>query len=307
MLAHLLLGLPAKARELHIGESHALHGAQRFGIDVRQGRELSLRVDHFAHLVQEPRVDHGNRVDLRDGHPGDEGALDLEDPLRRRGRHCGTQGVQRIVRYAIVRRAVADDPAHTPAFEGAQSLLQRFLEGSTDGHRLTHRLHLRGEDWTRQRELLERKAWTLHHHIVEHRLERGRRRLCDIVGEFVEPVAHCELRADARDRKTGGLRGERRAARHTRVHLDDDHIAVRRVHRELDIAPAGVDPDLANHLYRGVTHRLILAVGQRHRRCHGDRIARVHTHRIDILDRTDNHHVVGMITHDFELILFPAE
>ena len=307
MLAHLLLGLPAKARELHIGESHALHGAQRFGIDVRKGRELSLRVDHLAHLVQEPRVDHGNRVDLRDGHPGNEGALDLEDPLRRRGRHCGTQGVQRIVRHAIIRRAVADDPAHTPALKRAQPLLQRFLERPADRHRLTNGLHLRRQHRARRRKLLKGKSWTLHDHIVEHRLERGRRRPCDIVREFVEPVADRELGADARNRKTGGLRRERRAARHARVHLNDHHIAVRRVHRELDIAPAGVDPDLANHLDRGVTHRLILTVGQRHRRCHGDRIARVHTHRIDVLDRTDNHHVVGMITHDFELILFPAE
>src|SRR2546425_8207068 len=40
---------------------------------------------------------------------------------------------------------------------------------------------------------------------------------------------------------------------------------------------------------RGVAHTLVFAVGERHRRRHGDRVAGVHTHGIEVLDRADDH------------------
>ena len=79
---------------------------------------------------------------------------------------------------------------------------------------------------------------------------------------------------------------------HPRVHLDHDHPAGRRVDRELDVAAAGVDADLAQHRDAEVAHPLVLPVGQRHRRRHGDRVAGVHAHRVDVLDRADHDHVV---------------
>ncbi len=80
-----------------------------------------------------------------------------------------------------------------------------------------------------------------------------------------------------------------------------------RVHRELDIAPARLDADLADHRDRRIAHRLILAIGERHRRRDGDRIARMHAHRIDVLDRAHDHHVVRAVAHHLELVLLPAE
>jgi hypothetical protein len=46
--------------------------------------------------------------------------------------------------------------------------------------------------------------------------------------------------------KPVALRRERRGARHARVHLDDDHAAVLRVDRELDVGAARLDADLAD-------------------------------------------------------------
>ena len=81
----------------------------------------------------------------------------------------------------------------------------------------------------------------------------------------------------------------------------------RGIHRELDVAAAGVDADLANDRDRRVAHRLVLAIGERHRRRDGDRVAGVHAHRIEVLDRADDHDVVVVIAHHLELELLPAD
>ena len=52
---------------------------------------------------------------------------------------------------------------------------------------------------------------------------------------------------------------------------------------------------------------LVFLVGQRQRRRHGDRIAGMHAHRIDVLDRADDDAVVVLVAHHLHLELFPAE
>ena len=83
--------------------------------------------------------------------------------------------------------------------------------------------------------------------------------------------------------------------------------AVVGVHRELDVAAAGVDADLADHGDADVAQALVLAVGQRQRRGDGDRVAGVHAHRVEVLDRADDHDVVALVAHELELELLPAE
>ena len=82
---------------------------------------------------------------------------------------------------------------------------------------------------------------------------------------------------------------------------------VARVDRELHVGAAGLDADAAQHGERGVAHVLVLDVGERLRRRHGDRVAGVHAHRVDVLDRADHHAVVARVAHDLELELLPAE
>jgi hypothetical protein len=79
------------------------------------------------------------------------------------------------------------------------------------------------------------------------------------------------------------------------------------VDRELHVRAAGFDADLAQHRDRGVAHDLVFLVGQRQRRRDGDRIARMHAHRIDVLDGADDDAVVRLVADHFHLILFPAE
>ena len=51
---------------------------------------------------------------------------------------------------------------------------------------------------------------------------------------------------------------------------------------------------------------LQLLVGERHHRGDRHRVAGVHPHRVDVLDRADDHRVVGDVAHHLELDLGPA-
>ena len=78
------------------------------------------------------------------------------------------------------------------------------------------------------------------------------------------------------------------------------------LHRELHVRAAGLDADAADARERGVAHELVLDVGERLRGRDGDRLAGVHAHRVEVLDRADDHDVVGVVAHDLELVFLPA-
>ena len=195
-----------------------------------------------------------------------------------------------------------------PRFQPAQRLLQRLLEGAPDGHHLAHGLHLGREAIVRGRELLESEAWDLRDHVVDRRLERGGRPASgDVVLQLIERVANSELRGDLRDREAGGLRGERRRAGHARIHLDDEQAAIFRIHGELHVGAARVHADLAQNRDGGIAHALVFLVGERQGRRHRDGIARMHAHRIEVLDGADNDAIVLVVADHFHLELFPTD
>ena len=132
-----------------------------------------------------------------------------------------------VLVVAIGRRR--EQQAAAPELERPHALHERFLEGAADRHRLAHRLHLRRQRPIGLRELLEVPARDLDDDVVDGRLEGGRRQARDVVRDLVEVIAERQLGGDLRDREAGGLRRQRRRPRHARVHLDDDHPAVRRV------------------------------------------------------------------------------
>ena len=195
-----------------------------------------------------------------------------------------------------------------PELERAQRLLQALGEGAADRHHLADRFHRGGQRRIGAGKLLEGKARDFGDDIVDRRLERGRRRAArDVVLQLVQRVADRQPGRDLGDRKAGRLGSECRGARHARVHLDDDEASVGGIDGELHVRPAGLDPDLAQHRDRGVAHHLVFLVGERQRRRHRDRVARVHAHRIDVLDRADDDAVVRLVADDLHLELFPAE
>ena len=154
----------------------------------------------------------------------------------------------------------------------------------------------------------EGKARDFGHDIIDRRLERGRRRAAgNVVGDFVERIANRKLGRDLGDRKARRFRCERRGARHAGVHLDHDHAARRGIDRELNIAAAGLDADLAQHRQRGVAHDLIFFVGQGQGGGDRDRVAGVDAHWVDVFDRADDDAIIRLVADDLHLELFPAE
>ncbi len=212
----------------------------------------------------------------------------------------------------LVRDRVGVDGLQVEAVDSglqpAQRLLQRFLEGAADRHHLADRFHLRRQPVVGLLEFLEGEARHLGDDVIDRRLERRRGLPAgDVVLQFVERVADGELGGDLGDREAGRLRRQSRAARHARIHLDDDHASVVGIDGELDVRSTGVDADLAQHGDRGVAHDLIFLVGQGLRRCDGYRVPGVHAHRVDVLDRADDDAVILPVAHHLHLEFFPAE
>ena len=80
-----------------------------------------------------------------------------------------------------------------------------------------------------------------------------------------------------------------------------------RIDGELHVRSAGFDAYFADDGRSGVAHALIFLVGQRLRGGHGDGVAGVNAHGIEVLDRADDHEVVAEIAHDLELEFLPAK
>ena len=159
-------------------------------------------------------------------------------------------------------------------------------------HRLAHRLHLRRQRAVGARELLEREAGRLHDDVVDRRLERGRRRARDVVRDLVERVADGECASPPS--RSGSPSPSTRAPSCATPAGSSRSRRARpcRVERELHVRAAG----LHSHSRMTAAPRraaLVLAVGERHRRRDGDRVAGVDAHRIDVLDRADDDDVVA--------------
>ena len=269
--------------------------------------DLGFGLDDAADLRQEPRIDlAGSRGSARRSMPSRIACATF--------RSRSGVGVPSAARIAFLSSpwprpsiAISSRPVR-PVSSERSAFCSDLLEGAADRHHLADRLHRGGQHRLGAGEFLEGEARDLGDDVVDGRLERGRRRAAgDVVGDLVERVADRELGGDLGDREAGRLRGERRGARHARVHLDDDQPAVRRVDRELHVRAAGLDPDLAQHRDRGVAHDLVFLVGQRQRRRDGDRVAGVHAHRIEVLDRADDDAVVALVAHHLHLEFLPAE
>ena len=296
------LSVPAAGEpaEEAVGESQLLEAEQGARVARDPGSpNLLFRLHDHAKLLEEPGVVAGDGVDLPVGEAVSHRLRDDEDAIGRGTREAGDDSVF----GGIVER----DRVETgeSGLHRAKRLLQRLGEGAPDRHGFAHRLHRGGEPGLGTGKLLERDTRDLGHHVVDRGLEARRGHPGKVVPDLVQGVADGELRRHLRDGKSGRLRGERGRARDTRIELDHHHPPARRVDRELHVGPARVDADLADRGERGVAHDLVLLVGQRRR--HGDRVARMHPHRVDVLDRAHDDAVVGAIAHDLHLVLLPAE
>ena len=179
-------------------------------------------------------------------------------------------------------------------------------EGAAEAEGLADRAHFRAEPALGPGEFLELEPGRLHRDVVERGLERRRRLLRDVVRKLVERVADCEQRRELRNRKAGRLAGECGRARDARVHLDHAQLVRLRMHRELHVRATRGDTDCARGRERRLAQLLVRGVGQRLLRRDRPRVAGVHAHRVEVLDRADDDGVARTVDHHLELVLLPA-
>ena len=289
--------------ELGVTEAMPLGQPKQLGGQlIRRGHRFGDLVDQLD-LVEEPRVDPGRVVDLLDGQPPAQCLLDEDDaPVG------GSLGLQeeclRGRRFGALAVPVEGRPL---LLDRAQRLLEGLGEVASDGHRLPDRLHRGGEGVVGERELLKGESRHLDDDVVDGRLETRRRLFGDVVGDLVEGEPDGHLRGDLGDREAGRLRRQRRRARDAGVHLDDDDPPILGIDGELDVAAPRVDPHFADDRDRDVTEPLVFTVGERECGRNRDRVTGVHTHRVEVLDRADDHHVVRVVAHELQLVFLPPQ
>ena len=203
---HLLLAGAKQLGHAPVREAFLLELTHLDGADVgeRGVFELELNFHNLFNLIQEPRIDAGERVDFSNTHTERKRVPHIPNALRT---GCTELTLEDFSVLGLLVHAV-----HTH-FEPSEGLLERLLEGSPHGHHLTHRFHLRGEPGVGLGKFLKRKTRDLRHHIVNARL-KGCRRLSrgDVVFELIKGVAHGEFGRHFGYRETRGFGGQGRGA-----------------------------------------------------------------------------------------------
>ena len=263
--------------------------------------DLVFHIHDVADLAQEPGIDACVFVYFLNAHAQEQGVTDAEDAP-------GVRGTKALYDIFFCRKFGSEVEAKAGGsdFHGAQALLQGFLEGAANAHGLAHALHGGGELVLCAREFFEGKAGNLDYTVVDGRLEARCRFPRDIVAQLVQGVAYGEFRGNLGNGETGRLGGQGRGARHPGVHFDDDHVAVCGVDAELNVGATGLDTDFAHDGNACVAHALVFDVREGLHRGHGDGIASVHAHGIEVFDGADNDDVVVLVAHDLHLHFLPA-
>ena len=185
-------------------------------------------------------------------------------------------------------------PGRRPDLQGAQRLLERFLERAADGHRLADAISSDVVSvGVALRELLESEPRDLHHAVVDRRLEAGGRLLRDVVADLVERVAR--RRASPRSSRSGipwpstpaPSCARRAGSSRSRPSRPSSGFTANWM-----LEPPVSTPISRMIAMRRVAHRLVFLVGQRLRRRDGDAVAGVDAHRVEVLDGADDDDVV---------------
>ncbi len=141
------------------------------------------------------------------GHAGAEGIANVPDSLGTRHVQLPGQGFAAVFGVQIFQLFIEAFGTH---FQATQCLLHRLLEGPTNGHNLTHRLHLGGQAGVGLGEFFEGKPGNLGNHVINGRLERGRGDAAgDFVLQFIKGVTHGQLGRHLGDREASGLGRQR--------------------------------------------------------------------------------------------------
>ena len=305
--------------DVGIREAVCLPAAQVIGIELVGSnalrRNLRFHVREPLEAVEEPARHPRQLVDALDGPAASEGLQQRAHAPVRGDREPIDQRVfgqrllgplQLVLTVGLVRPGQRTRMGNT-LFQGRPRLEEGLFETATDGHDLAGRLHAGAQRSVGRSELVKGPSWNLDHAVVEGRLEGGRGPLArDRVWKLVEGVPDGDLRRHPRDGVTRGLRRQGRGTGHAWVDLDDPDLTRGLVEGELNVA-AALDVERANEAQGVVTEDLVVRVAEGLQRRHHDRLAGVHTHRVDVFHRAHDGGVVRLVAHDLVLEFLPAE
>ena len=305
-LAHLGLGQVQKLGQVAVGEAVALGAGKLVGGQHLRGMlggpgdDTLLGIDELLHLLDEVGLDLGELVQLLDRGALAQRLVHLELAIGRGEVEQREQFVEGLL-VVVLHEAQAIDVL----LERADGLLEGLLVGLADGHDLAHGAHLRAQVVRDALELLEGPARELDDDVIAVRIVLVERAVL-AAGDLVERQATREHGRDQRDGKARGLGGQCRRTRGARIDLDDDVAVAHRVMRPLHVGAAD-DADLVDDR----VGLLLQAVDDLLRNgLHGggaERIARMHAHRVDVLDGADGDELSLGIADDLELELLPAQ
>jgi len=211
LLPHRFLVHAAERCQSDIREAPRLGETESLGIvEERPGfghlANVLFHVEQLFEVIEKPRINGGQVVDFSNGQPQLQGFTDLKEAL-------GIGAPQTLFELleivaADVGRWVAESIAAD--LERTDGLLERFLEGAPDGHGFTHGFHGGRQEIFGFGELFEGEAGHLDDAVVDGGLERGPCLPRDIVRQFIQGIADCQLGGDLGDGKAGGLGGQGR-------------------------------------------------------------------------------------------------
>ena len=225
--------------------AHLARAPGRPGAPSRPGTRARCRSTCCSSAAGTPRRSSASRRQSRESDGARKRCRTRPRSRRRRGRRRrGRRRPRDLAEQLLARCARLRSPTERPAssrawapgrvlgqeagarlLQAAQRLVERRAEGAVDGHHLAGRLHLRAQRAVGARELVEREARQLDHHVVERGLEGGDRGPRDGVGDLGQPPADGDLRRHAGDGVAGRLGGQRGRAADARVDLDDRVVA----------------------------------------------------------------------------------
>lgn len=174
------------------------------------------------------------------------------------------------------------------------SLLERFLESTSDSHDFTDRLHGRADlavDLAGK--LGQIPLGNLRDDVVERGFKASGSGLGHSVGELREGVSESDLRSGIRKRVSSSLGSERRGPGETGVDLNDTVFARSGVEGVLDIALAD-DAKMPDSLESDTSEHVVLIVGQSLRWSDDDGVSGVCAKRVKVLHVAANDGILNI-------------
>ena len=296
--ADIVLSRSDQKSDLLVGESKLLGPEHHFLLDTEEATNLLqfvVAIDNVLELVQEPLVNLGQLMDLFHGVVLVEHSLTNGQPT----------SVSRVLQNVIQVLEGVTLEAEEPGVNLADGLLERLLEGTTNGHDFTDGLHGASNVPVDMLEFAQIPSGDLGDDVVQAGLEVGGGGLGDCVGEFREGVAQPDLGSSVGQRVTGSLGGQSGRTRKTSIDLNDTVVETVGLQSVLDVAFTN-NTQMTNDLDGGSTEHVVLLVRQGLTGGNDDTVTSVDTQGVKVLHVADCDTVVGGIPDDFILDLLPA-